>query len=380
MSKSPYRIAHILPWSAIGGTEKATLRIAQATTGSEFNHIAFSPDNPSPVTKMFADTGFETARYEQVELSVLYPREFLVASVRLARELKRRQIDLVHFSDRQAAPYAGLAAKLVRLPVISHVRNRYEEIGKQDERFLRSVDKFVFVSQDTWRHFACHVPPNRGMVLYDGLDINPVPDMPAARQGVRQEFGIPETSKIIGMVARVAPQKDYFTLAKAAARVIAVNRDVRFMIVGEYSAAGYKRDHYEEVTQLLKQLNIADYFIFTDFREDVPRLLSSMDIFVLSTHYEGLPLVLIEAMANAKPVVATAVDGIPEIVVDGKTGLLHTHEDDVGLAAQLLKLVQDEDRAVRLGIAGQQFVKTDFSQQRFAANVINLYREMLGIK
>lgn len=380
MRKSHYLIAHIMPWSAVGGTEKATLRIAEATRDAGFAHIVFSPHDPSPVTSMFADAGFEVARYDQVELSLIYPREFLSASVRLARELRRRKVDLVHFADRQAAPYAGVAAMLARLPVVSHVRNRYEEIGSLNRCFFHSIDKFVFVSRDTWRHFGCYVPEGRGQVLYDGLDVTPTPDCPGSKREVQEEFGIPASAKIIGMVARVAPQKDYCTLAKAARRVIAVNPDVRFLIVGEYSAAGYKRDHYNQVCRMLREQGVIDHFIFTDFREDVARLLGAIDVFVLSTHYEGLPLVLIEAMAHAKPVVATAVDGIPEIVIDGETGLLHAHEDDAHLGAQLLSLLQDERRAAELGKAGQRFVTTDFSRERFAANMTNLYREMLGIQ
>ncbi len=104
-----------------------------------------------------------------------------------------------------------------------------------------------------------------------------------------------------------------------------------------------------------------------------------MDVFALSTHYEGLPLVILEAMAQAKPVIATAVDGIPEIVIDGETGLLHGHLDDAQLAANIISLLQDEARAAKLGEAGYEFVKKNFSKEQFAMNMVNLYRETLGI-
>ena len=131
---------------------------------------------------------------------------------------------------------------------------------------------------------------------------------------------------------------------------------------------------------MLEESGVAPYFVFTDFRRDVNRLVSAMDIFVLSTHFEGLPLVILEAMAQAKPVVATAVDGIPEIVVDGKTGLLHRHGDDAHLAAQILALLKDEKRAENLSQAGRLFVERNFSKERFAANMKNMYLEVLGGK
>jgi glycosyltransferase involved in cell wall biosynthesis len=98
-----------------------------------------------------------------------------------------------------------------------------------------------------------------------------------------------------------------------------------------------------------------------------------MDIVVLSTHYEGLPLVLLEAMACGKPVVATAVDGVPEVVTHDETGLLFPHADDELLASQLLALARDPNRAARLGMRAQSFVETDFSREQFARGIVAVY-------
>jgi glycosyltransferase involved in cell wall biosynthesis len=103
-----------------------------------------------------------------------------------------------------------------------------------------------------------------------------------------------------------------------------------------------------------------------------------MDIVVLSTHYEGLPLVLLEAMAGGKPVVATAVDGIPELVTDDRTGLLFPHRDDVRLATHIGSLIRDPSRAARLGRSGQSFVRANFSNEQFKRGIIGLYEGMLG--
>jgi len=107
-------------------------------------------------------------------------------------------------------------------------------------------------------------------------------------------------------------------------------------------------------------------------------MLSAMDIFVLSTHCEGLPLVILEAMARAKPVIATAVDGVPEVIADEETGLLVPHEDDAQLAGKILRLVRDGERAARLGEAGQRSVRERFSREKFAASMAQVYCEVLG--
>jgi len=379
MHPHPYHIAHIMPWSSVAGTEHATLRIAQAVDGAHFNSVFFYLEDAPAVGEFFNSAGFKVVSYQPIEPSYRHPKPFLRDALRLGREFRRRNISLVHCADLTAGYHTALAGRLARIPVLCHVRNRNAELSRRDCSFLRPVTKFVFVSRDTWKHFACQVPARRGVVVYDGIDV--VKGNGAeADQEVRRELAIGGATKVIGMVARVSPQKDYMTLARAAARVVSVRQDVLFLIVGDYSSVEVHRQHYEKVRQALAENQVESYFMFTGFREDVARLIGTMNLFVLSTHYEGLPLVLLEAMAQGKPVVATDVDGIPELVIDGQTGLLHAHDDDAQLAEHLLALLQNEERARLIGEAGRQFVQTAFTREQFAGNMTNLYRSLLGSK
>jgi glycosyltransferase involved in cell wall biosynthesis len=377
MPDTQYHIAHVLPWPSVGGTEHATLRIAQAVGGEQFVSTAFCPGDASPVREMFAAGGFDTAAYRTVAPSYRHPQEFLRVSLGLAREFGRRKIDLVHCSDLLAAYYAAVAGKMARLPVLCHVRCSYPGISRRDQSFLRAVDKFVFVSQDAWRTFGYRVPERRGTVVYDGVDVDEADNNDEAAESVRREFNIPVGTLIVGMVARVAPAKDYATLARAAALVVSQHHAVRFLIVGDHSQVDLNREHYAEVRRVLADLGVAPYFIFTDHREDVARLIGAMDVFVLSTRTEGLPLVILEAMAQAKPVVATAVGGVPEVIRDGETGLLHPPQDEGRLAAQLLALLKDEALCHRLGESGRQFVKANFTHERFATSMTDLYLNLV---
>lgn len=379
MNKRTYHIAHVLPWSSVAGTEHATLRIAQSVGRAHFNSVFFYLEDAPAVGEFFDSAGFEVVSYRPIEPSYRRPKSFLRAALGLGREFRRRNISLVHCADLSAGYHTALAGRLARVPVLCHVRNRNVELSRRDCSFLRPVTKFVFVSRDTWEHFACQVPERRGIVIYDGIDVIKGKGE-EADQEVRREFAIGGAIKVIGMVARVSPQKDYTTLARAAARVVSVRQDVLFLIVGDYSSVEVHRNHYEKVRQALAENKVESYFLFTGFREDVSRLIGTMDLFVLSTHYEGLPLVLLEAMAQGKPVVATDVDGIPELVIDGQTGLLNTHEDDAQLAEHLLALLQNEERARAIGEAGRQFVQTAFTREQFAGNMANLYRSMLGLR
>ncbi|MFN7948953.1 MAG: glycosyltransferase family 4 protein [Blastocatellia bacterium] len=380
MTGNSYNIAHILPWFGVSGTEHATLRIAQAVAGEGFRSIAFCRSTAAPVLNFFSDAGLETVPWEPETPDLRHFRGFLYRSKQLFQEFIHRRIDLVHCADTQAGYFVVLAARMAGIPLICHVRNRCRGLKTHERNGLRGVDKFAFVSRDTWRSFPFHIPARRGVVIYDGIDIphEAGADAAADRISVRQEFGIPDEVKIIGMAARVDPQKDYETLARAAARVVAVNPEVRFLIVGPHSIERGQQEHYIKVRQMIEQHQVAQYFTFTDFRTDVKRMMNAMDIFVLSTHYEGLPLVLLEAMAQGRPVVATAVDGVPEVVSDGQTGLLYPHADDQQLATHLLRLLGDDNLAREYGQTGRRFVAERFSRQQFADSLVSLYGQMLG--
>jgi glycosyltransferase involved in cell wall biosynthesis len=375
-TKSPCTIGHILPYPSVGGTEHATLRIAKAVDPARFTSLAFCLPDAEPVRAVVTDAGIPCATYDPPVPSYRHGVAYMRSSVKLARELLRCQVDLVHCADLLAAHQVALAGRLAGLPVLCHVRNRFEEISRRDRSFLWPVHRFVFVSQNTWRHFAYDVSANRGTVVYDGIDVPADADCAEDGHSVRREFHIPEHAPIIGMMARVAPQKDFGTLARAAVRILQSEPEARFLVAGDY-ASRENHAHYQRVRADLEAQGVGGSFIFTGYRKDVSRLLNAFDVFVLSTHCEGLPLVILEAMARGKPVVATAVDGIPEVVHDAESGLLFPHEDHETLAAQIGGLLKDRAWARRLGEAGRRLVRTTFSRTQFAEGMNSVYEGLL---
>ena len=378
MSKPPLHVAHILPWSSVGGTELATLRLAEAVGNDNFSHTIFCKEVGTPVEAMFQQAGFITAPYQAIEPSYRHPTNFISTSLTLAKELKRREIDLVHCADLLAGYYAAIAGKLARLPVLCHVRCSYPNVSRRDKTFLKAIDHFAFVSNDAWKTFDVEVPGQRGTVIYDGLDL--FTENGEDRSSARAEFNIPESTVVIGMVSRVAPAKDFDTLIRAAELILkasSMGRTVHFLIVGDHSQVDLNRAHYSHVQQLLNASGLSPHFTFTDHREDVQRLLAAMDIFLLSTRTEGLPLVILEAMAQGKPVVATAVGGVPEIVQHGQTGFLHEPGNYQEQAAQLTSLIEDANLRRQFGAAGQARVRSNFSKETFAASVSELYQRLV---
>ena len=377
---APILVAHILPYPTIGGTEQATLRIMRAVEPHGVDGIAVFLYDSDDLRRFFGDANRRVMAWPAPEPSLRRGKSFYAESRALADEFQRLGVALVHCADYPASYLVALAGRLAGVPVLCHVRNRHGALTRRDRLFLLPVTHFAFVSQDTWNHFGSPVGPRRGSVIYDGIDPPPEDTLTALderKRAVRAEFGLASDTKLIGMLARVTPQKDFETLIRAAAQVVEAHPDVRFMVAGDCSASEVSRNHYAHVQGLLRAAGLTDSFIFTGYRSDALRLLGAFDIVALSTNYEGLPLALLEAMSYAKPVVATAVDGIPELIKDGVDGFLTPHADAPVLAAKFLALLDQPALAARLGTAARQTVLQNFTGKHFAGRMMDLYTRLL---
>jgi len=367
------KVAHVLPFSGVGGTELATLRIALAVRPFGIESVAYCFENDESLRTLLAANAIPAIQWPAPQSSIRGGVRFFKQSLAFARELKRQKVDLLHCQNVLAGYHAALAGRLAHIPVLCHVRGRYSELPWRDTLFLRPSSHFAFVSADTWKQFAMHVTAARGTVVYDGIalpEISPGSSNQAAASEVREEFGIPVGSVLIGMFARLAREKDFPTLVRGATIVISQHPEAYFLVIGDNEGANYA--HYCQVLELLRNAGIADHFRFTGFRRDVDKFMKAIDLSVLSTHTEGMPLVVLEAMAHGKPVVATDVDGIPELIAEG-TGYVYPHADSHALAARIVELIEQPDVALRMGREGRSLVENKFSQKRFAESMFRLY-------
>jgi glycosyltransferase involved in cell wall biosynthesis len=363
-----------MPWSGMGGVEIATLRMVQATR-EQFRHVAFCLQDAA-IKQSFEGAGFETITYSPPIPSVRHAGRYYRDSLAIARKLQSIEARIVHFSEVNAAEQSSLAALIAGARMLCHVRNTYSHLTLRQRVPLLPVDSFIFVSRDSMSHFGISLPGNKTRVVYDAIDM-PSVDFAACKTAVRQELGIPAGCAVVGMVARVNPQKDFFTLASAAAEVLDRYPNTRFLVVGDNSLVDLNRAHYKEVAEALIKLGISRSFIFTGQRDDVPRLIAAMDVCVLSTHREGFPLSILESMSMRKPVIATAVGGIPEIVKPGINGYLHKHGDSKELATAIARLVEDPEKARQLGIAAYEDVRLNHSRQAFVDDLSKAYGDVM---
>jgi glycosyltransferase involved in cell wall biosynthesis len=364
-----------MPWSGIGGVEIATLRMAEATR-DRVRNVAFCLEDARELRARFERLGIETMTYVAPEPSLRHGDRYYKASQKIARQLRKIGANVVHFSDEKAAYHNSLAAFLAGTRNVCHLRVTYAELDLRRRLCLLPVHSFIFVSKEAKESFPIARAKDKARVVYDAVDI-PRNGTGESARSVREELGIAATTPLIGMVARVSPQKDYFTLAAAAVDVLAKHPEARFLIVGDNSLVNLNRRHYSEVAEKLKELGIAEKFIFTGHRDDVPRLISAMDVCVLCTHREGFPLSILECMAMGKPVVATEVGGIPEIVQNGVNGFLHPHEDSRRLAEVLISLIEDPEKTRQMGRMAREHVRSEYALAKYVDEMSAAYEDVL---
>jgi glycosyltransferase involved in cell wall biosynthesis len=285
--------------------------------------------------------------------------------------------DILHFN--LPAPYdcrfAIIAARLAGVPTIvttNHLPTlsptSFTWKGQLILRLAQRCVDLTIVESDVNRQAALRhykLDPARTVSVYHGIDVKRF-DRPFDREAVREELGLSFGHVIIGTVGRLTPQKAHHIFLKAAAIIKKSMDRAKFIIVGD----GELR---QELERQARQLGLTEDVLFTGHRHDVPELLSVFDVFALSSLYEGLPLAILEAMAMAKPIVATRVDGVPEAVVDGETGILVPPSDPTALAEAILSLLQNPSSAQAMGQAGRRRVEAMFRQDVMVVQTEQLY-------
>jgi glycosyltransferase involved in cell wall biosynthesis len=291
------------------------------------------------------------------------------------RALRSLRPDLVHLVD--VDPPAAIAARLAgvrRLLVTYHT----PELRPPDNlagRILRRAGwlarpHVVFTSEPD-RETGLRLDPLAAAnteVVPLGIDLSAF-DPERARPVLRDELGV--KGPLVGTVGRLHPQKAQAELVAAAPRVLVAHPDATFVIAGE----GVLRP---ELERQIAELGLRDRVLLLGQRDDVPDVMASLDVFALTSTYEGLCLVVIEALALARPVVATPVGGIRETVLDDETGVLFPVGDTIALAAALIRLLSDPNTRARLGEAGRERVGALYALERMVEGTIAVYERLLA--
>lgn len=301
--------------------------------------------------------------------------------VAVTEKLRGGDFALLHTHEYKSDLIGGLAAKLVGIPAVASVRGYTDRtlplrVYKHlDFLALRWFDRALPVANYVKDQLlAAGLPKQRIATVPDAIDPRSFgvgADTDLVR--LRQELGLSDTAKVVSIVGRLSPEKGQRYFLESAKRVLETFPETHFLIAG----TGPERDNLES---LAAGLGVDHAVSFLGYRSDVAAIMAISDVVVLASLREGCPNVLLEAMSLARPVVATAVGGIPEIIRREETGVLVPDRDSAAIAGAVLQLLRDPAWAEQLGARGREVMMRDFHIDVLAEKLAGVYRGLLDGK
>lgn len=309
------------------------------------------------------------------------PFSIIKGFFQIYRLIKEKKFDIVHSHTSVGGLIGRIAGKLAGVPVVIWSIHGFASHGGQYrlkksfflmiERFLdRFTDHYIAVSRNLREEGANNkiLSPAKVTVIHNGIkvgDYNKEFDVISKKK----KLGIDASRTIIGTVTRFEPQKAIQHFIEAVSYIAKVYPDIAVVIAGDGPLRG-------DIEKTINDLKLNDNIILLGWRTDVPEIIAVMDVFCQSSLWEGCPVVLLETMAIGKPIVATDVGGIKEIV-DSDTGILVSPADPKALSDNILMLLNDKEKAGRMGENGRKKVTSLFTMENMVKNYERLYMDLL---
>ncbi|MDD4013820.1 MAG: glycosyltransferase, partial [Candidatus Omnitrophica bacterium] len=368
------RIMHLIPSLGLGGAEKVLLALSRGIDRDKYAlMVAYWGDNETLLEQ------FRTAGTEVVKLDL--NKVVSIDSVKKVSDLLRKfSADIIHTHFIDAHLLGYLAALLSGVPSVVHIHS-YPFPSKMTHRAryrLMSMTTSVFICvSDAVRKYLIHdvgISPVKTTVVYNGTDLpeNFGKKSDEEKRSIRGSFGIGERSRVVGNVSRLVKCKGHECLIRAMPHIVKKYDDVRCLIVGGGVLL-------EELKSLAMELGVADKVIFSGERNDVESLLSIMDVFAYPTLDEGMGIAVLEAMWAQKPISASRYTAIPELIEDGKEGILVNPRDPEALAGAVLKLLHNTEYSEKIALAAKERAGK-FSNLAMVKNMEKVYRRMISGK
>jgi glycosyltransferase involved in cell wall biosynthesis len=298
-------------------------------------------------------------------------------AIRFKRLLEQESVDLVHAHEFDANVQGALVAGISGIPLVATVHGKnyfYEKLRRRFAyRWVSRHATMVAVSQDL-KQFIIEkvgVSPDRIKVIYNGVDHLPSSE-PSEVDQLRRELGISVNDRIVGVIGNLYPVKGHQYLIDGIPAILKQCPDTSFVFAGRGELEVRLKDQ-------VRQLGLDNRVYFIGLRQDIPRILSMLNVFALPSLSEGLSMAILEAMIAGKPVVASHVGGNPELVVDQETGFLVPPRNSTALASRLITLLTNRDQAAAMGQKAKQRAEERFSLTAMVRAYENLYEQCVGL-
>ena len=301
----------------------------------------------------------------------------------IIKYLRAQNPDLIHTQLQFADVLGSTAGKLLGIPTIStqHTIDSNTELTSAGMRqkltwfCLRNFSKTVIAVSNQTREYHIklgNIPPSKIITLHNGIDIAKFSEVSKSTgEKIRQQYGIPNDANVILTIAVLREKKGVQYLISALPQILEYHPNTVYLVVGDGDFRSYLDD-------LVIQKGLSGKVIFTGHQTNVPNYLAAADLFVLPTLIDAFPTVLLEAMAASKPIIASNVGGIPEIIQSGTTGILVEAEAPDQLAEQISQLITNPSQAEQLAITGHNTVLEKFSIQKQVNKLEEIYLGILN--
>lgn len=361
------RVVHVINTAEVGGGAEHVLALSRGMAGHGYRSTVVV-GRDGPVRARLRDAG--------VPVVVLGPMG-IAAPVRLAGVLRSLRPEILHLHGSRAGVTGTVAAALAGIrPVVytAHAfafKRRLPAVlrwlaARADALTCVRADRVICLTRGD-----AEAARTRG-VLRDGAAVIPNgidPARFASAQDRRAELGFDRLAPVAGLIGRLVPDKHPVGFVRVARAVVDALPGARFLIVGDGPLRG-------EVEDAVKRAGLGAHVIMTGYRSDIPELLATMDVVVLTSRWEGMPMVVLEAMASARPVVAPALPGLDEVIEDGVTGTLTPPGNLAALAQAVIALLRDAPARRTLGARAQARAHDEFALDRMVSSTLEVYRQV----
>jgi glycosyltransferase involved in cell wall biosynthesis len=291
----------------------------------------------------------------------------------LRRLLRRERVDVIHAHMFGSNAWGTVIGRLARVPVIVAHEHTWSFEGRPLRRLVdrevigRGSTAFIAVSRDDQRKMIEieGVNPKKILHVPNGIAAPP----PPSGADVRLELGIPAGARVIGTVSVLRPQKALDVFVRASARLLRERSDLYVLLAGDGPLRG-------ELTELVRSLGVQDRLLMLGYRSDASDVVAALEVAISSSAYEGSPLAVMEYMESARPIVATRVGGVPDLIEDGVNGLLVDPGDDAALAAAIGRMLADPEAARRMGEAARERRRREFTVDLMVRRFEALYERL----
>jgi len=363
------------PW--LDGPGRTILETASAIDSSRFNYFIGAFVRNGIAEHPFIDAA-SRKKANIIEISESGTFDFSNVH-QILKIIGKEKIDILHTHEVRSDILGLLCGKMKRIPVVVTLHGWIENdrkgriLTKLDKWLLRYFDHIVAVSDKMKKEVVgVGVNGNKVSVLHNALVIEYFQRNPKDRS-FRREIGVADETILVGNIGRLSPEKGQADFIRAAAEVLKQCKNVKFALIGSGSDETYLKE-------LVDKLNIRDSVIFTGYRNDMLQVYNSLDLVVQSSYTEGMPNVILEALAMEKPVIATDVGGTSEAIINNQTGILVRPGDPRGLAEKIIECLKNPGVLAGMVKNGRKLIEMKFNFKERTEKLCRIYDALMREK